>query len=55
VDLCEFEANLIYIANSKTIRAVSQRNPVSKKKKKKKEKERKEKGKDRKQRAEQQV
>ena len=31
VDLCEFEASLIYRVHSKTARAVTQRNPVSKK------------------------
>ena len=34
VDLCKFEANLDYKANSRTIQAVAQRNPVLKKLKK---------------------
>ena len=34
--MCEFEANLIYKVNSRTARAVTYRNSVSKKKKKKK-------------------
>jgi hypothetical protein len=39
VDLCEFEANLVYKASSRTARArpVIQRNPVLKKKKKTKQ------------------
>ena len=28
VDLCEFEASLVYRASSRTARAVTQRNPV---------------------------
>jgi 3-polyprenyl-4-hydroxybenzoate decarboxylase len=40
VDLCEFQASLIYTVNSRTARAI-QRNPVSKKKKKERKKERK--------------
>jgi hypothetical protein len=35
MDLCEFEASLVYRVSSRTARAI-QRNPVSKKKKKKK-------------------
>ena len=31
VDLCEFEVNLVYRASSKNVRAVTKRNPVSKK------------------------
>ena len=30
VDLCEFEASLVYRASSRTVRAVTQRNPVLK-------------------------
>jgi hypothetical protein len=30
VDLCEFEASKVYIESSRTARAVTQRNPVSK-------------------------
>ena len=30
VDLCEFETSLVYRARSRTARAVTQRNPVSK-------------------------
>ena len=30
-DLCEFEASLVYRVSSMTARAVTQRNPVSKK------------------------
>ena len=36
VDLCEFKASLVYRASSRTARAVTQRNPVSKNKRKKK-------------------
>ena len=36
VDLCEFKASLVYRANSKTVRAVTQKNPISKKTKNKK-------------------
>ena len=32
--LCEFEANLVYRASSRTVRAVTQKNPVSKNKRK---------------------
>jgi hypothetical protein len=32
VDLCEFKASLVYKASSKTVRAVTQRNPVLKNK-----------------------
>ena len=32
-DLCEFEASLVYRASSRTVRAVTQRNSVSKKQK----------------------
>ena len=35
-DLCEFEANLVYRASSRTAKAVTQRNPISKEKKKEK-------------------
>ena len=38
VDICEFEASLVYRVSSRTARAI-QINPVSKKKKKKKKKE----------------
>ena len=31
VDLFEFEASLVYRTSSRTVRAVTQRNPVSKK------------------------
>ena len=41
VDLCELEASLVYKVSSRTARAVTQRNPVSKEKKKRKKKERK--------------
>ena len=34
VDFCEFKTSLVYKASSRTARAVTQRNPVSKKKKK---------------------
>ena len=34
VDLCEFEASLVYRASSRTVRAVTQRNPVSENKQK---------------------
>ena len=43
MDLCEFEASLVYIVSSRTARTVSQRSPVLKKRKKgKRKKERKE-------------
>ena len=32
MDLCEFKANLVYTSSSRTARAVTQRNPVSKNK-----------------------
>ena len=32
VDLCEFEASLVYEASSRTVRAVTQRNPDSQQK-----------------------
>jgi hypothetical protein len=38
-DLCEFKGSLIYRVSSRTARAVTQRNPVSKKKKKKRKRE----------------
>jgi hypothetical protein len=31
VDLCEFEANLVYNLRPRTVRVVTQRNPVAKK------------------------
>jgi hypothetical protein len=31
VDLCKFEARLVYRVSSRTVRAVTQRNPVSEK------------------------
>ena len=34
MDLCEFEASLVYRVRSRTARAVTQRNPVSKNKNK---------------------
>ena len=34
-DLCEFEASLVYRVNSRTVRAVTQRNCISKLKKEK--------------------
>ena len=40
MDLCEFEASLIYIVSSRTARAI-QRNPVSKNKKQKTKKQKK--------------
>ena len=40
VDLCEFEASLVYIVSSRIARTVSQRNPVSKNKTKQKKKNR---------------
>jgi hypothetical protein len=40
--LCEFEASLVYILSSRTVRAI-EKDTVSKKKKKRKEKKRKEK------------
>ena len=36
MDLCELEASLVYKASSRTARAVTQRNPVSKSKKRNK-------------------
>jgi hypothetical protein len=39
VDLCEFEARLIYKARTRTARAVTQRNPVLKKKRQNKTKQ----------------
>ena len=37
VDHCEFEASLIYKLSSRTVRAVTQRNPILKKQKEKQE------------------
>ena len=37
MDLCEFEASLVYKMTSRTARAVTQRNPVSKNKQSKEE------------------
>ena len=39
VDLFEFKASLVYKASSRTVRAVTQRNPVSEKQKQKRKKE----------------
>ena len=36
MDLCEVKASLVYRASSRTAKAATQRNPVSKKKRKKK-------------------
>ena len=42
VDLCEFEASLVYKASSRTGRTVTQRSPITREKKKEERKKRKE-------------
>jgi hypothetical protein len=48
VDLCEFEASLVYKVNSRTSRTIIQRNPVSLKNKTKQKKKRKKRKKEKK-------